>query len=198
MNHVSAKLGMRAWGYSNDYSAAARAAMQHVELTERFARLTVEVEKGFTPEQTATEVQRCLNCDVQTHFTAPLCIECDACVDICPVTCLTITRNDPEELLREHLSAPADNLTQPLFVSPGLPQTARVMVKDEDICLHCGLCAERCPTSAWDMRISDILLPKAGGSVLGTRNSELATAPGSRSRAASAPEFPVPSSQFRP
>ena len=122
-----------------------------------------EVELGFTAEQTAVEVERCLNCDIQTHFTSTLCIECDACVDVCPVSCLTITPEAPEPELRPRLSAPALNLGQPLFVSPSLPQTKRVMVKDEDVCLHCGLCAERCPTAAWDMRRSDVLIPYAGG-----------------------------------
>jgi formate dehydrogenase beta subunit len=162
MNLVSAKVGMHAWSYSNDYSPAPRARMTHAELTERFSKLGLEVELGFTAEQTADEVERCLNCDIQTHFTDSLCIECDACVDVCPVNCLTITPNDEEAALRERLSAPALNLTQALFVSGALPQTKRVMVKDEDICLHCGLCAERCPTAAWDMRQFELLTPYAG------------------------------------
>ena len=117
---------------------------------------------GFTAEQTATEVERCLNCDIETHFESKLCIECDACVDVCPVSCLTITPNVESEFdLRLKLSAPALNLEQPLYVSESLPQTKRVMVKDEDICLHCGLCAERCPTAAWDMQKSTIHLPHA-------------------------------------
>jgi formate hydrogenlyase subunit 6/NADH:ubiquinone oxidoreductase subunit I len=115
-------------------------------------------------------VERCLNCDVQTHFTANLCIECDACVDICPTNCLTIAPDGEEIDLRQRLSAPAVNLGQDIFVSPGLPQTKRVMVKDEDLCLHCGLCAERCPTAAWDMMKSDILLPYAGHQASGTRH----------------------------
>jgi len=165
MNLVSAKLGMHAWSYSNDYSQEQRAKMVHVGLETRFAGLTTEVETGFTPAQAAAEVQRCLNCDVQTHFTAPLCIECDACIDICPVSCLTITYDGaPEEEMRTRLTAPAENLDQPLYLSDALPQTARVMVKDEDICLHCGLCAERCPTAAWDMRVFDLLIPYAGRS----------------------------------
>ncbi|MEM9404394.1 MAG: 4Fe-4S dicluster domain-containing protein, partial [Pseudomonadota bacterium] len=116
---------------------------------------------GFTPEQVVLEVERCLNCDVQTVFAAPLCIECDACIDVCPVDCLTITTNGDEAELRERLTAPAGNLTQDIFVSEPLPQTSRVMVKDEDICVHCGLCAERCPTGAWDMQKSRILIPHA-------------------------------------
>ena len=162
MNLMSSKIGMHAWRYSNDYSPVPRAKMTHVELTERFSKLSVEVELGFTAEQTAYEVERCLNCDVQTHFTANLCIECDACIDVCPVNCLTITTNGEEPDLRTRLSAPAINPQQALYVSASLPQTQRVMVKDEDVCLHCGLCAERCPTAAWDMREFDLLIPYAG------------------------------------
>jgi formate dehydrogenase beta subunit len=163
MNLVSAKVGMHSWSYSNDYSPEARSKMQHAELTKRFANLTTEVELGFSPEQTAREVERCLNCDIQTHFTANLCIECDACVDVCPVNCLTITHDGSEEVdLRARLMAPAVNMTQDIYVSDSLPQTQRVMVKDEDVCLHCGLCAERCPTAAWDMRRFDLLIPYAG------------------------------------
>ena len=162
MNLVSAKLGLHAWRYSNDYDASQRAKMVHVPLEQRFRELSIEVEQGFTIEQTAREVERCLNCDIQTHFTTPLCIECDACVDICPVNCLTMIANDTEDALRPRLTAPAINPSQELYVSDALPQTGRVMVKDEDICLHCGLCAERCPTSAWDMRAFELLLPYAG------------------------------------
>jgi formate dehydrogenase beta subunit len=169
MNLVSAKVGMHSWSYSNDYNPAARSKMQHAELAERFANLQTEVELGFNPEQTAAEVQRCLNCDIETHFTANLCIECDACVDVCPVNCLTITRDGSDEMdLRARLMAPATNLTQEIYVSDGLPQTKRVMVKDEDVCLHCGLCAERCPTAAWDMRKFDLLIPYAGQSGRGS------------------------------
>jgi formate dehydrogenase beta subunit len=180
LNLVSAKVGMHAWSYSNDYSPAPRTKMTHAELEKRFSKLSVEVELGFTPEQTAREVERCLNCDIQTHFTSSLCIECDACVDVCPVSCLTITGEGAEPELRTRLSAPAPNLDQPLFVSDALPQTKRVMVKDEDVCLHCGLCAERCPTAAWDMRRSDILIPYAGrapvgSQVLGPRSEVLGT-----------------------
>jgi NAD-dependent dihydropyrimidine dehydrogenase PreA subunit len=139
-----------------------RRLMPHVSLKERFKKLNIEVELGFSAEQTAQEVQRCLNCDVQTVFTAKLCIECDACLDICPVDCLTITHNGAEGELRTRLKAPARNLAQPLYVSAGLPQTGRVMVKDEDLCVHCGLCAERCPTAAWDMQKSELHWPHAG------------------------------------
>ncbi len=163
MTLVSAKVGMHSWAYENDYDASKRSTMQHEELTKRFSGIGIEVELGFTAEQAATEVQRCLNCDIQTHFTAPLCIECDACVDVCPTNCLTITTNSsPIDELRTRLSAPALNLSQDIYVSASLPQTKRVMVKDEDVCLHCGLCAERCPTAAWDMRTFDIKLAYAG------------------------------------
>ena len=124
-------------------------------------KLDIEVELGFTAEQTLLEVERCLNCDIQTVFAAPLCIECDACIDICPVNCLTITANGDEADLRKRLSAPAENAEQALYVSADLPQTGRVMVKDEDLCVHCGLCAERCPTGAWDMQKSTVLIPYA-------------------------------------
>src|SRR6202007_713916 len=116
---------------------------------------------GFTAEQVEEEVQRVLNRDVQTVFTAKLCIECDACLDICPVDCLTITHNGEEADLRQRLKAPATNPTQALFVSEPLKHTARVMVKDENLCVHCGLCAERCPTFAWDMQKSTVFWPQA-------------------------------------
>jgi ferredoxin len=136
--------------------------MTHVDLTERLRTIGREVEIGFSPEQVAREVERCLNCDVQTVFTDRLCIECDACVDVCPVLCLTITGDGDEDDLRGRLSAPAENRDQALYVSGALPQTRRVMVKDEDLCVHCGLCAERCPTAAWDMQKFDLLLSYAG------------------------------------
>ena len=159
MNLSSQKMGMHEWSYSNDYDPAARRLMPHVDLKERFKKLDIEVELGFTVEQTIQEVERCLNCDIQTVFAANLCIECDACIDVCPVSCLTITENGDEADLRTRLSAPAENLEQDLYVSEGLPHTGRVMVKDEDLCVHCSLCAERCPTGAWDMQKSDILIP---------------------------------------
>jgi len=159
---TSTKMGLHEWAYSNNYNPVSRQKMIHVEMPLRFQNMTTEVEKGFTAEQTQAEVERCLNCDVQTHFTDSLCIECDACVDICPTDCLTIIPSAEEPELRQHLSAPADNLSQPLFVSGPLKQTRRVMVKDENVCVHCGLCAERCPTYAWDMRKSVIQIPAAG------------------------------------
>jgi NADPH-dependent glutamate synthase beta subunit-like oxidoreductase len=161
MNLATQKMGMHEWSYSNYFDPAERRIMPHVDLKERFKKLDIEVELGFTAEQAIQEVERCLNCDIQTVFTASLCIECDACVDICPVNCLTITRNGDEAELRTRLSAPAENPEQALYVSAGLPHTSRVMVKDEDICVHCGLCAERCPTGAWDMQKSHVLIPYA-------------------------------------
>jgi NADPH-dependent glutamate synthase beta subunit-like oxidoreductase/ferredoxin len=161
VNLQSRKMGMHEWSYSNDYTPVERRLMPHVSLKERFKKINIEVELGFTAEQVAQEVQRCLNCDVQTVFEAKLCIECDACIDICPVDCLTITEGGEEADLRTRLKAPAKNLTQPLYVSGSLPQTKRVMVKDEDLCVHCGLCAERCPTAAWDMQKSTITWPHA-------------------------------------
>jgi len=161
VNLSSQKMGMHEWSYSNDYDPASRRLMPHVDLKERFKKIDIEVELGFTVDQVIQEVERCLNCDIQTAFTAKLCIECDACIDICPVNCLTITENGEEADLRTRLSAPADNLEQALYVSAGLPHTSRVMVKDEDLCVHCGLCAERCPTGAWDMQKSTILIPQA-------------------------------------
>ena len=166
LNLISAKMGMNEWRYHNDYNPSPRQQMTHVDLTERFSSLNLEVELGFSAAQTAREAQRCLNCDIQTGFSASACIECDACVDICPVQCLTITRNGDEADLRTRLSAPSTNLDQTLFVSGPLPQTGRVMVKDENVCVHCGLCAERCPTAAWDMEEFTLLTPKAGTSVL--------------------------------
>ena len=162
VNLVSQKMGIHEWSYSNGYDSAERRIMPHVDLKERFKKLDIEVELGFTVEQVVQEVERCLNCDIQTVFVEKLCIECDACIDICPVNCLTITDNGEEDELRTRLSAPAENMEQALYVSDGLPQTGRVMVKDEDLCVHCGLCAERCPTTAWDMQKFLYNVTKAG------------------------------------
>ncbi len=147
------KMGMFEWRYSNAYDDSDRRQMEHVDLVKRFAKLNTEVELGFSAEQIATEVERCLNCDVQTVFDAPLCEECDACIDICPVECLTMTSNEQsEDELRAALTASENEDGQALYVSSALPLTGRVMIKDENVCLHCGLCAERCPTAAWDMQ----------------------------------------------
>jgi NADPH-dependent glutamate synthase beta subunit-like oxidoreductase/ferredoxin len=163
MNLLSQKMGFSEWSYSNDYNPAQRQKMKHVDLETRFREISIEVELGFTAEQAAREVQRCLNCDVQTVFAAPRCIECDACIDICPVQCLTIGADAAsEEELRKRLSAPALNITQDIYASAPLPHTARLMYKDEDVCVHCGLCAERCPTAAWDMQKFELEIPYAG------------------------------------
>jgi formate dehydrogenase beta subunit len=162
MNLVSQKMGISEWSYHNDYNPATRQKMRHVDLIERFDKLNVEVELGFTAEQTVREVERCLNCDIETAFEAPRCIECDACIDVCPVQCLTILSNGEELDLHTRLSAPALNLEQALYVSAPLVQTGRVMAKDEDVCVHCGLCAERCPTAAWDMQKFELLIHYAG------------------------------------
>ena len=161
VNLQSRKMGMHEWSYNNDYSGIERRLVPHVSLKERFKKIDIEVELGFTAEQAAAEVQRCLNCDVQTVFDAKLCIECDACIDICPVDCLTMTPDGEEADLRTRLKAPATNVTQALYVSAPLKHTGRVMVKDEDVCVHCGLCAERCPTAAWDMQKSWVKWPHA-------------------------------------
>ena len=161
VNLQSAKMGIHEWSYSNDFDPSARRIMPHVDLKRRFKKLDIEVELGFTAEQVITEVERCLNCDIQTVFTDNLCIECDACIDICPVDCLTIAPNAEEDNLKQNLKAPVLEPAQPFFVSGPLKHTARVMVKDENLCVHCGLCAERCPTAAWDMQKSTLNIPYA-------------------------------------
>ena len=170
MHLSSRKMGIHEWSYSNDYSSMARLSMPRVDLETRFKKLEIEVELGFTSEQTRQEVERCLNCDIQTVFTDSLCIECDACIDVCPVDCLTIARNGEEEDLRKRLKVATLNAEQAMFVSGPLKQTGRVMVKDENVCVHCGLCAERCPTAAWDMQKSTLRVPyasdEAGGDEL--------------------------------
>ncbi len=157
----SRKMGIHEWSYANDFDPLERRVVPQVELEERFRKLNVEVELGFSPELAAREVQRCLNCDIQTVFTARLCIECDACIDICPVDCLTIAENGEREELVARLNAPVLEESQSLYVSESLKQTGRVMVKDENLCVHCGLCAERCPTAAWDMQKSFVHTPHA-------------------------------------
>jgi len=161
MNLVTAKMGIHEWSYSNDYGYENRFEVPTVPMNERFKDINIEVELGFEPGQFQQEVERCLNCDIQTDFAANLCIECDACIDICPVNCLMITENDEEDNLRKKIKNPANNLEQDLFVSEDLPQTGRVMLKDEDVCIHCGLCAERCPTAAWDMKKFTLKVPYA-------------------------------------
>jgi NADPH-dependent glutamate synthase beta subunit-like oxidoreductase len=173
---ASRKMGMHEWSYKNDYTTLERRLMPHVSLKERFKKLDIEVELGFTVEQAAQEAQRCMNCDIQTVFESKLCIECDACIDICPVDCLTITHNGDEADLRGRLRSPALEPTQLLYVSAPLPQTARVMVKDENLCVHCGLCAERCPTAAWDMQKSTIHWPQAADGGQTCRSPRLKTA----------------------
>jgi len=148
---VSQKMGIHEWSYDNDISNALRHRVPLRDKAEALSNVKLEVELGFNLGVGFKEAERCLNCDIETVFAEPLCIECDACVDICPMDCITFTENRDETDLRHHLSAPALNLEQDLYVSSLLP-TGRVMVKDEDVCLHCGLCAERCPTGAWDMR----------------------------------------------
>ncbi len=169
MKLTSSKMGIHEWSYSNDFDQTTRRLVPHVSLKERFKKLNIEVELGFTPEQAAQEVERCLNCDIQTVFKAKLCIECDACIDVCPVNCLTITKNGREDELRLRLNTPAANKQQDIFVSESLPQTGKVMIKDEDVCIHCGLCAERCPTGAWDMKKFTLEIPYASDRPCGTR-----------------------------
>jgi NADPH-dependent glutamate synthase beta subunit-like oxidoreductase len=148
---ISQKMGIHEWSYDNDIAPDKRYRVPLREKVVALRDIKAEVELGFDPQLAFKEAERCLNCDVQTVFSAPACIECDACVDICPMDCITFTQNGEEVDLRARLKAPAKNLTQDLYVSAAL-KTGRVMVKDEDVCLHCGLCAERCPTGAWDMQ----------------------------------------------
>ena len=148
---VSQKMGIHEWSYDNDVALDARFKVPHRPKEESLRDIRAEVELGFDQQLAWKEAQRCLNCDIQTVFTAQLCIECDACVDICPMDCITFTEDGEEEDVRGRLNAPATNASQALYIGDGL-KTGRIMAKDEDVCLHCGLCAERCPTGAWDMR----------------------------------------------
>ena len=149
---ISQKMGVHEWSYNNDISQAKRFLVPHADQKNALKDLKMEVELGFDEITALEEAERCLNCDIQTVFSEDLCIECDACVDICPTDCISFVHNDTEENLRNKLRIPAVNLNQQILVSEELEQTSRVMVKDEDVCLHCGLCAERCPTGAWDMQ----------------------------------------------
>ena len=151
-NLISQKMGIHEWSYDNQISADNRYQVPWQDKKITLRNIKAEVELGFDPKTGFAEAQRCLNCDVQTVFTPRLCIECDACVDICPMDCITFTPNGEERELRARLNAPSPHPEQDLYVSDVLKMTGRVMAKDEDVCLHCGLCAERCPTGAWDMQ----------------------------------------------
>jgi formate dehydrogenase beta subunit len=161
-NLSSQKMGIHEWSYDNDISADKRYKVPHAPPALTLKDVRMEVELGFDVKQAFLEAERCLNCDVQTLFEGPKCIECDACVDICPMDCITFTQNGPEAELRQRLTAPSTHPdTQDLYVSETL-KTGRIMAKDEDLCLHCGLCAERCPTGAWDMQKFLFNTAKAG------------------------------------
>ena len=159
---VSQKMGIHEWSYDNDISNDERFRVPLRDKKVALQDVRLEVELGFDKDLGYREAERCLNCDVQTVFSAPLCIECDACVDICPMDCITFTADGTEDDLRGRLKAPAPNRTQAIYVAGGLP-TGRIMAKDEDVCLHCGLCAERCPTGAWDMQAFLLDMTNAGG-----------------------------------
>jgi ferredoxin len=167
---VSQKMGIHEWSYDNPVSLDLRFKVPHRNKTIALKDIKAEVELGFDPNVALKEAHRCLNCDMETVFASKLCIECDACVDICPMDCITFTANGEESELRTRLTAPAHNLTQDLYVQDGL-KTGRVMVKDEDVCLHCGLCAERCPTGAWDMQKFLLEMTNAGPSCRPQRRS---------------------------
>jgi len=161
-NLIHQKMGIHEWMYDSTVANDKRFKVPHADKSQALQDRLLEVELGFDPATAYKEAERCLNCDVQTVFTTSRCIECDACVDICPTACITFTENGEESDLRTRLSAPANILSQDLYVSTDLP-TKRVMIKDENVCLHCGLCAERCPTSAWDMQKYLYNTAKAGG-----------------------------------
>jgi ferredoxin len=158
---INQKMGIHEWSYKNEVMLDERYAVPHQKNEVALASIKTEVELGFDPKLALAEAGRCLNCDVQTVFSQPLCIECDACVDICPMDCITFTDNGEEDDLRTRLRAPAKDKSQDLYVS-GTLKTGRIMVKDEDVCLHCGLCAERCPTGAWDMNKFYLEMTHAG------------------------------------
>jgi formate dehydrogenase (NADP+) beta subunit len=158
---MSQKMGIHEWSYDNEISPDKRLRVPLRDKVVALKDIKAEVELGYDAQLALKEAERCLNCDIQTVFTASLCIECDACVDICPMDCITFTADAPEAELRTHLKAPARNLSQDVYVANGL-KTGRIMAKDEDVCLHCGLCAERCPTGAWDMRKYLVEMTHAG------------------------------------
>ena len=175
LNLVSQKMGIHEWSYDNDISEQLRNRVPWKDKKLTLKDIKVEVELGFDAKSGFAEAQRCLNCDVQTIFSEKLCIECDACVDICPMDCITFTPNAEEDELRKQLNAPSLHAkTQDLYISSELKMTGRIMAKDEDVCLHCGLCAERCPTGAWDMQKYLIQMTHAG--------------PGCRTKSPSAPQ----------
>jgi ferredoxin len=161
VNLMSQKMGIHEWSYDNEIHPDARYKVPWRDIKVVLKSVKAEVELGFDAATAWKEAQRCLNCDVQTVFTAKQCIECDACVDICPMDCISFVPTGDEADLRMRLNAPATNLTQDLYVQEGL-KTGRAMVKDEDVCLHCGLCAERCPTGAWDMQKFLLQMTDAG------------------------------------
>jgi formate dehydrogenase (NADP+) beta subunit len=167
---MSQKMGIHEWSYDNEIALDKRYKVPHRDKVVALRDIKAEVELGFDEKLAFAEAGRCLNCDVQTVFSAQLCIECDACVDICPMDCITFTENGEEAALRKRLTAPSQNLSQDLYVQDGL-KTGRVMVKDEDVCLHCGLCAERCPTGAWDMQKFLLDMTHAGSTCRPPRRS---------------------------
>jgi NADPH-dependent glutamate synthase beta subunit-like oxidoreductase len=169
-NLVSQKMGIHEWSYDSAVVNDVRHAVPHTEVKLSLSDRKLEVELGFDADAGFAEAQRCLNCDAQTVFEEPKCIECDACVDICPTDCITFTQPGEESELRGRLSAPANNLEQDLYISAGNLPTGRIMVKDENVCLHCGLCAERCPTAAWDMKKFMYEVTKAGDATLLARS----------------------------
>jgi ferredoxin len=165
---LSQKMGIHEWSYHNDVSNEARFKVPWAAAEQALANIRVEVELGYDAATAFREANRCLNCDVQTLFNKAACIECDACVDVCPMDCISFTQNGDEDDLRNRLKAPAQNREQSLYVLAAL-KTNRVMVKDEDVCLHCGLCAERCPTGAWDMKKFLLQTAQAGAACRDTK-----------------------------
>ena len=161
---TSQKMGIHEWSYDNQVSEEARKKVPTKALEMTLSDIKLELEMGFDPFMGCSEAERCLNCDMETVFVPKNCIECDACVDICPTECITFTQNGEEDDLRGRLKAPAQNRDQSLYVSDTV-KTGRVMVKDENICLHCGMCAERCPTGAWDIQHFFLQMAEAGTEV---------------------------------